>query len=58
MKAWLMITAGLVLMGTLVPYLMLGGSGSGWAVALFWLGFGVAVALTIAVAVSRWQDPA
>lgn len=58
MKTWLLIIVGLVLMGTLVPYMVLGGSGSGWTVALFWMGFGLVVALIIGAAVSRWEDSA
>lgn len=55
---WVLAMLALVLAGVFIPYGLLGGNEPGFAIAIFWLVFGLAVALMIGLGVARWRDQA
>ncbi|MBK1635128.1 hypothetical protein [Rhodovulum adriaticum] len=54
-RFWIVAMAVLILAGIAVPYGALAGAAPGFAVLLFWAGFGLAVIALIALAVLRWR---
>lgn len=54
---WIAAVAALVLSGFVVPYAILGGTGTqGLGLVFFWLLFAVGVVVLVAIGVARWKD--
>ncbi|TCP60330.1 hypothetical protein EV663_1108 [Rhodovulum bhavnagarense] len=54
-RFWIAAMAVVIVLGIAVPYGVLAGAAPGYAVLLFWGGFGLVVIALVALAVLRWR---